>query len=276
MLRFCQQAAIPLSLVRRSAFIAAVTLSPLFSLTGCESPGRHSTLGRPLPPLMMTRQADRLPTPPRNPLYEPPQQVARPQAKPAPSWTPRRQPSRMIGPKRIIIDAGHGGKDPGAVGRGPMVEKEVNLAVARLLVEELELRGAEVIQTRPTDRFISLNARANMAERTRADLFISIHSDAARRAGATGSTVYIARNASWASKRVGQAIEDALVRAGVESRGVRPAGFRVLVGHSRPAVLVELGFLTNRQEAYRLAQPDYQDKLAQAIARGITDHFTRR
>lgn len=181
----------------------------------------------------------------------------------------------MIGPKRIVIDAGHGGKDPGALGRGPMVEKEVNLRVSRLLAEELELRGADVIQSRTGDRFISLTGRANIAESNRADLFVSIHADAARRPSATGTTVYIARNASRQSQRAGRAIEDALVRAGFESRGVRKAGFRVLVGHSRPAVLVECGFLSNREEAYRLARPDYQERVARAIAEGITNHFTR-
>lgn len=264
-------------LLRRCALLFVVLVGPLLMLAGCDSPQRHTTLGRPLAPITVTREPARLPTPPRNPLYDPPPRVTS-APKPAPQrWqpSPRPRPTRMIGPKRIVIDAGHGGKDSGAVGRGPMVEKEVNLRVAKILVEELEARGAEVIESRPNDGFISLNGRANTAERTRCDLFVSIHADAAHRESATGTTVYIARNASRQSQKAGRAIEAAFVRNGFESRGVRKAGFRVLVGHSRPAVLVECGFLSNREEARMLAQSAYQQRVALSIAEGITDHFVR-
>jgi N-acetylmuramoyl-L-alanine amidase len=264
-------------LLRRCAIVFIMVTGPLLTLAGCDSSQRHTTLGRPLAPITMTREPSRLPTPPRNPLYDPPPRVTS-APKPTPQrWQPRPRPrpTRMIGPKRIVIDAGHGGKDSGAVGRGPMVEKEVNLRVAKILVDELEARGAEVIESRPNDRFISLNGRASTAERTRCDLFVSIHADAAQREAASGTTVYIARNASRESQRAGQAIEEAFVRNGFESRGVRKAGFRVLVGHSRPAVLVECGFLSNREEARMLAQSAYQQRVALSIAEGITDHFTR-
>ena len=172
-----------------------------------------------------------------------------------------------------MVDAGHGGKDPGALGVGPMREKAVNLAVARRLAGLLRHRGATVVTTRDSDVFISLDGRAETAERYRADLFVSIHADAAQRSSASGATVYIARNASWASSRAGERIAGAFKRAGIACRGVNKAGFRVLVGHSRPAVLVECGFLTNYYEARLLATGAYQAKLAAAIADGITDHL---
>lgn len=267
-----------LRFARRVVLVAAVVLSPLLTLTGCQSTKPVTTLGRPLPPLMGTRAPERLPTPARytNPLYTPP--PTQPKRSTATRWQPRPSrpaPTRMIGPKTIVIDAGHGGKDPGAIGRGPMVEKEVVSRISKLLVADLKARGADVIESRPSDRFITLSGRAKIAERTRADLFVSVHADAAPRAAATGTTVYIARNASRQSQRAGAAIEDAFVRAGFESRGVRKAGFHVLVKHSRPAVLVECGYLSNREEAYKLSKPDYQERVARAIAEGITNHFTR-
>jgi N-acetylmuramoyl-L-alanine amidase len=175
----------------------------------------------------------------------------------------------------VVVDAGHGGRDPGALGIGPQHEKVVNLSVARRLAWLLQRNGADVVTTRNRDVFIPLDDRASMAQRTRTDLFVSIHADAAPRTEATGATVYIARDACARSKRAAECLVDALRRAGIACRGIRRAGFRVLVGHDRPAVLIECGYLTNRSEAYRLAQPSYQAHLATAIAAGIRDHFRR-
>jgi N-acetylmuramoyl-L-alanine amidase len=176
----------------------------------------------------------------------------------------------------IVVDPGHGGKDPGAPGVGPMVEKSVNLQVAWRLASGLRARGARVIMTRDTDRFISLDARAEMADRTRADLFVSIHADACARPEVSGATLYIARGASSASRATANRLESAIKMAGFSCRGVREAGFRVLVGHSRPAVLVECGYLTNRTEAHRLAQPDHQQRLADALTLGIAQQLVSR
>jgi N-acetylmuramoyl-L-alanine amidase len=175
--------------------------------------------------------------------------------------------------KHVVVDAGHGGRDPGAVGVGPLREKAVNLSVARRLAWLLERGGAEVVTTRSRDVFIPLDDRANVAQRTRTDLFVSIHADAAPRADATGATVYIARDACTRSRRAATCLVNAFKRAGIACRGIRQAGFRVLVGHDRPAVLVECGYLTNRTEAHRLAKPSYQAHLATVIAAGIADHL---
>lgn len=212
-----------------------------------------------------------------DPVFAAPRQwpVPPPAAVPQP-FPPSREPSpRPMGAVTIVVDAGHGGKDPGALGVGPLPEKTININVAMKLARLLEQRGAHVVNTRDSDRFITLDGRAALAERTRAHLFVSIHADAAPRAGVTGATVYIARNAHRESVQAAESILAALERAGIECRGIRRAGFRVLVGHSRPAVLVECGYLTNRAEAQRLSTPSYQAHIAEAVAEGIADHFSR-
>ena len=176
----------------------------------------------------------------------------------------------------IVVDPGHGGRDPGARGLCKLPEKTVNLSVAKKLAALLKQRGATVRVTRNDDRFITLENRSKFAEKHRADLFVSIHSDAAKRKGARGATVYIARGASQHSKHAGKAIATALGRAGLKSLGVRTAGFRVLVDHPRPAVLVECGYMTNPTEARQLATASHQQKLAEAICEGITTTLSAR
>ncbi len=239
-------------LVSRPGALACAALV-VAGLAGCTAPGRRTD--RYPAPIFDTRIAT-----PARPV--PPPVVAPPRAtKPGIAGT------------TIIVDAGHGGKDPGALGAGPVNEKTVNLGVALALGRLLESRGANVVPTRSGDAFIELDDRAALADRIHADLFVSVHADAAGSADASGATVYIARNASVASQDAGLRIAEALGRAGIECRGVRRAGYRVLVGHSRPAVLVECGFLTNRNEARLLSTPAYQGRLAEAIAEGIAGHF---
>jgi len=186
---------------------------------------------------------------------------------------PVRRP--MMASKTIIVDAGHGGQDPGARGVGPLPEKNVTLSIASHVAQRLSAAGYRVVSTRTGDRFIPLDDRAATAERADADLFVSIHADAAPRADVSGATIYIGRNASPESQRAAQRVLAALQRSGVTCRGIRRAGFRVLVGHSRPAMLIECGYLTNYFEARRLCSSAYQAMIAGAIAEGIADHFGR-
>jgi N-acetylmuramoyl-L-alanine amidase len=176
----------------------------------------------------------------------------------------------------VVIDAGHGGKDPGTRGVSQLPEKTIVLAISNDVAQILRSRGASVTSTRTTDRFLELEERARIAQRAQADLFVSIHADAAQRASASGSTLYISRNASAASQKAARSIQNALIRAGIECRGIHRANFKVLVGHSRPAVLVECGFLTNSTDAARLNTPAYRSKVAQAIAAGIAEHLASR
>lgn len=226
-------------------------------LVGCAAPTRAT---RELPaPMMQTRARQRRATPPPPPPVQ--HEVKR---------TPAR---RLLGAVTIMVDPGHGGKDPGALGVGPVPEKTVNLGIATQLARKLESYGATVLMTRRGDRFPELDERAAMAERAKVDLFVSIHADSARRASATGAAVYIARSASKRSSSAAQSVVAALRKAGIKCNGIRKAGFRVLVGHSRPSMLVECGYLTNPTEAARLATSSYQTQIADAIAAGILNEF---
>lgn len=174
--------------------------------------------------------------------------------------------------RTIIVDPGHGGKDPGAgsVGFSKVPEKDIVLDIARKLANRLERANAKVIMTRSDDTFIELGDRAKAAESHKADLLISVHADAApANDQAKGPTVYMARQASFESKRAARVINSVLRDEGFASNGVRKADFKVLVDHSRPSVLIECGFLTNRVDAGNLNNPSYRTRIAYALGKGV-------
>lgn len=167
----------------------------------------------------------------------------------------------------LVVDAGHGGNDQGASGRRSL-EKEVNLKVARRVCKLIrkQCRGVEVIQTRPDDEFISLNDRAGMANFYRADLFISIHSNSAQ-GWAEGTETFIHPSARGSrSERMARLIEQEYVKAGRESRGVKTANFAVLRNTRMPAVLTEIGFISNRSEERFMNSHKGQKRLARSIS----------
>lgn len=189
-------------------------------------------------------------------------------------YTPRtRDGSNSLVGKTIMIDAGHGGKDPGAIAATGLREKDVNLDVTKRLASLLRSKGATVLLTRDTDDFIALDDRAELANRARPDLFISIHADAAETADARGFTAYISRNASNASFKAADAIVSQMQSTGLENRGVRKANFVVVHKTACPAVLVELGFLSNRDEAQLLADEGFRQQLALSLADGVSRHL---
>ncbi len=173
----------------------------------------------------------------------------------------------------VVIDAGHGGKDPGAISILGFYEKSVNLSVARKVARLLEQRGLRVKMTRTSDYFVELKERAAIANRLRADLFVSIHSDSFPKSSRRGYTVYIARSASSSSRRAASSIVRSMSGTGLNSFGVQTAGYHVLTGTRGPAVLVELGYLSNRREAALLRSSSFQNRLAHAVADGISDYF---
>jgi N-acetylmuramoyl-L-alanine amidase len=176
----------------------------------------------------------------------------------------------------VVIDPGHGGKDPGAISIRGDREKVIVLDVARMVAENLIGHGVDARMTRSDDRFIELEERSALANRLRAELFVSIHADAARNRSAQGFTVYVARQPTGASQAAADAIARRLRAAGTPSRGRKEANYRVLVGTTCPAVLVELGYLSNAEEAAHLSQPTYRRELADAIAAAIIDYFQQR
>jgi len=189
------------------------------------------------------------------------------------TYTPpsRPVPRRMSG--TVVIDAGHGGKDPGATSILGFYEKHVNLSVALQVARLLEQRGLRVKMTRTSDYFVELEERAAIANRLNADLFVSIHSDSFPKSTRRGFTVYIARSASSSSRRAASAIVRSMSGTGLNSFGVQTADYHVLTGTRGPAVLVELGQLSNRSEAALLRSSSFQSRLAQTVADGISDYF---
>jgi len=189
----------------------------------------------------------------------------------APIAPSRPQPRVLQG--NIVIDPGHGDHDPGTTSITGVHEKTVNYDVAEKVAAILERRGLGVTMTRQRNEYIELEARAEIANRRNADLFVSIHADSAPTPSARGFTVYIANAASADSQRAARDIARAMATTGMESRGVRREDYRVLVTTRGPAVLVEMGYLSNRQDAARLQDSAFQDKLAAAIATGIIDYL---
>ncbi len=179
------------------------------------------------------------------------------------------RPSPVKPKALVVIDAGHGGQDPGAMSAGGLHEKDINLAVAVKVADLLEQRGIEVLLTRQQDRFIELEERANIANRRNADLFVSIHTDSNPDRSRQGFTVFVARAASPEAYRAATCIGQAMAATGSDSHGTREADYKVLVNTSGPAVLVEIGHLSNIQDIARLRDPGWQNRLAQAIATGI-------
>ncbi|WP_243311865.1 N-acetylmuramoyl-L-alanine amidase [Fundidesulfovibrio agrisoli] len=211
--------------------------------------------------------------------------------------------------RRVMVDAGHGGKDPGAHGAGGLVEKDVNLRIARLLGEKLEKMGFEVLYTRTQDKFVSLEGRTAMANARKADLFVSVHCNAHGDPGSSGLETYslnlastpdevrvAARENSVDPRRISdmQKILDELMHASkltesrdfaraahasalnqakrggsARDRGVHEAPFYVLLGAKMPAILVEVGYITNPAEAAHLRNEKYLDGLAQGLAEGV-------
>lgn len=195
-------------------------------------------------------------------------------------------PKRKI--QHIVVDAGHGGKDQGAAS-GKVLEKNLNLAMARKVAAILRKRGYTVSMTRTEDETLTLDARCAVAREKKADLFLSIHCNALEDKTIHGIEVYVANppgvpsvgthtlgkegaatpfqktSALWA-----YFTQRALLKAsGAKDRGVRRKQFKVIIDSPAPAMLVELGYLTNDQERTQLLKADYQDKLAVALCDAI-------
>lgn len=176
---------------------------------------------------------------------------------------------------KIFIDPGHGGPDPGAIGNG-VIEQYVNLNVANELSRLLKQGGYSVMQyrTTPTENVLpgkndDLRNRAAMANNWGADYFISIHTNSSLNPAANGFEAYVYRLESKAAN-LAQSIVNSVVRQlGSKDNGVRQANFAVLRRSRMPAVLLELGYLTNPTEALNLNSPAWQKAVAKAIYDGI-------
>jgi N-acetylmuramoyl-L-alanine amidase len=173
---------------------------------------------------------------------------------------------------RICIDPGHGGADPGAIGISPFTleEKELTLDVSSFLREELASAGHTVIMTRQQDVFIRLEDRAAIANQASADLFISIHANAAETPEPQGMEVFCFPG-SVRGRELAERVLDSMLTEFDDhrNRGVKEANFAVLRLSGMPAILVECEFLTNPRQLEFLADEGNQRRLAAAIARAV-------
>jgi len=175
---------------------------------------------------------------------------------------------------RVVIDAGHGGSDPGAIGVNRLRESDVNLKMALKLRTLLHAAGVEVFMTRTADVRPSLDERIALAHDSQADLFVSIHNNAHPLAAVSGTQTFIGVTPS--SLRLGQAVHRRLVALGLDDRGVRPANFRVLQNTMVPAILTETAFLSNHRDAALLADENFIDRAVIAHFEGIREFLLGR
>ncbi len=186
--------------------------------------------------------------------------------------------------KLIVIDPGHGGSDPGAIGLSGMPEKDVNLAVALKVKDLLVKAGAKVVMTHQDDRDVfgpnasavdELKARATIANVKKADIFVSIHSNAALNRDANGTTTYFFPKSRYDVQLAKNLQNGMLQTAGLQDKGFLSANFYVIKRTVMPAALVELAFLSNPNEEKYLANPQFQQKLADGIVQGMDRFFAQ-
>ena len=191
------------------------------------------------------------------------------------------QPPYLLAGVTIVVDPGHGGPDSGAIGPTGTYEKNITLAIGLNLAGLLRSAGAQVVLTRSTDvtpavgtysERSDLQARTKIANDLKADLFISLHNDAFSNPAATGTTTYYSSDSPVAaqSKAFADNIQSELLKAvALPNRGVKDASFYVIKNTKMPAVLVEVGFISNPAEEKLLGSSDFQNKVALGIYRGI-------
>ena len=194
--------------------------------------------------------------------------------------------------KVVYLDAGHGGYDPGASCFG-ISEKSLTLAIQSRVKAKLEAEGYQVVTTRTSDTYVDLTDRSRAANASESDIFVSIHINASGSSAAQGIETYYYQpyaeypsriNAAYhanptrlsMSDTLANAIQSSLINAtGAQNQGVKRQTFAVLRETTAPAVLLELGFLSNPQEAARLNTSAYQETLANAIVAGIKSYYEK-
>lgn len=209
-----------------------------------------------------------------------PTTVVLPVVNPAPPPPAAQRPAVAPVPGRervlVMLDPGHGGVDPGAVGIGSLQEKGVVLAVAQHVAAALHAQGIAVQMTRQSDQTVDLQPRADMATAAGATVFVSIHANAVnmQRPEVNGLETYYYSEA-------GQVLAAALQRQvlstmAMNDRGVRQARFLVLRRTAMPAALIEIGFVTGATDAPKLRDPRWQAQMGQSIAQGILNYLSGR
>ncbi len=170
----------------------------------------------------------------------------------------------------VVLDPGHGGFDPGAVGPNGLTEAEVALDISHRAAALLQESGFDVIMTRSDDSFVSLSERAEIANRAGAEIFVSVHSNAAARPAVGGLETYYGRGRESDSYYLARTMQNSMVnKLELTDRGVKTDRFTVIRETEMPAVLLEIGFLSNLEEERLLRSSSFREKAAESIAEGI-------
>jgi N-acetylmuramoyl-L-alanine amidase len=177
----------------------------------------------------------------------------------------------------VVIDPGHGGTDPGAIGIGGIRETDVVLEVSKIVKKLLSEKGVKVRLTRKNELDLDLPPRVNFANKTNADIFVSIHANASRgkRRDINGLETFYFRG--WRGRLLAKRIQQHILRVspGSPDRGVKQGRFYVIKNTRMPAVLVEIGFLTGRLDARRLEKTAHRKRIAYAISKGILEYLSK-
>ncbi|MFW6034761.1 MAG: N-acetylmuramoyl-L-alanine amidase [Halothermotrichaceae bacterium] len=191
------------------------------------------------------------------------------------SITKNKPATRQDSPADIIVlDAGHGGFDPGAAGPSGLKEKDVNLAIVKYMKDVLVNKGYEVVLTRKDDTFISLKDRVTTANKLNAQLFVSVHINASNSKYSEGTETYIAPGKVSNSLLLGNLLQKQLLeKLKRPDRGVKRDSFYVIKHTKMPSALVEVAFISNSHEESLLESDLFRKKAASSIAEGIIEYI---
>ncbi len=177
----------------------------------------------------------------------------------------------------VVIDPGHGGPDSGAIGIGGLRETDVVLDVSKIVTNILKKKGVKVKMTRTNEIDLDLGPRVSIANKTKADIFVSIHANASvgKKRNINGlETFYYS---GWKGRLLAEKIQKQIIKVspGSPDRGVRRGSYFVIKQTNMPAVLVEIGFVTGKLDGSRLSKDMHRERVAYAIARGILEYLER-
>ena len=181
------------------------------------------------------------------------------------------RPAKLV----IVVDAGHGGTDPGTMSANGIYEKDINLAIAKKIAASLSKAHYKVIMVRQDDSTISLEQRYALANSQQADLFISVHANAIENnADVSGIQVLYYPDTTQHNAELAQQMLTSLLQAtsAVNKGAIARPDLAVLRGTTMKSLLIETGFMTNEQEANKLLQTTYQQKIATAVTKAVDSY----
>lgn len=185
-----------------------------------------------------------------------------------------KNPITSLSNATIVLDPGHGGEDSGALSNSNKDEKTYTLRYAKQTAKKLRAKGAKVYLTRDNDSTVSLGARPRLAEQVHADAFISFHFDSAPEANiASGYTTYYYNKGP--SFKLANTVNQQFSQLGLDNRGVDIGNFLVIRDNTRPAILLEMGYINSERDFEKITSRGYENKATNQVVAGLTQYFHR-